>query len=145
MDSFKECRKKDKRWRERATRSILAICRRYRFQPTFSALYPRPCRLRQRAPKFSMCGNVKEVYADGFAILHAARNNLHNCAGPVCCSCVFCSAYSLTSRSENFISIIRANCIQITVAIMILLESLRYYWWLIVVSPWFVPEITKVA
>lgn len=25
----------------------------------------------------------REVYADGFAILHAARNNLHNCAGPL--------------------------------------------------------------
>lgn len=101
MDSFKECRKKNKRGEKRATRSILAICRRYRFSRHSPALYPRPCRLRQRAPKFSMCGNVKEVYADGFAILHAARNNLHNCAGPVCCSCVFCGAHSLTSRSER--------------------------------------------
>lgn len=56
-----------------------------------------------RAPKFSVCGNVREVYADGFAILRAARNNLHNCAGP------FAIAFSTRREFSLFNELLSRN------------------------------------
>lgn len=87
--------------------SVVAIV----FSETFSALYPRRYRLRQRAPKFSMCGN--EVYADGFAILHTRVGIICIIARSRTLQLHFLLRYTTSlagvANGENFSSIIRAN------------------------------------
>lgn len=124
---------------------ISAICRRIVFNANIlRILYPRRgYRLRQQcAPKFSMCGNEgKFTPAAASRSFTPATNNLHNCAAARC-NCVFCCATSLASvASENFSSIAR-----IMVAIIAVLTTSRYRWWLIAgVLPRLVPVIMKVT